>query len=263
MAKKQTETPSLLETFRDFNQTKNIDDTTLLGVLEESFRSVIAKIFGTDENFTVVVNPDKGDFEITRSREIVADDEVEDPNKQIALSEARRIEPDFEVGEDCSEHIEFEDFGRRAILTLRQTLASKILELEHDSIYNKYKDREGDLITAEVYQTWKNETLLVDEEKNDLLLPKSQQIPRDYYHKGDHISAVIDRVDNTNGNPKIYLSRTSPMFLRRLLEREIPEIAEGVIQLRAVARIPGERAKIAVESFDPNIDPVGSCVGVV
>ena len=165
MAKKQTETPSLLETFRDFNQTKNIDDTTLLGVLEESFRSVIAKIFGTDENFTVVVNPDKGDFEITRSREIVADDEVEDPNKQIALSEARRIEPDFEVGEDCSEHIEFEDFGRRAILTLRQTLASKILELEHDSIYNKYKDREGDLITAEVYQTWKNETLLVDEEK--------------------------------------------------------------------------------------------------
>ena len=179
MAKKQTETPSLLETFRDFNQTKNIDDTTLLGVLEESFRSVIAKIFGTDENFTVVVNPDKGDFEITRSREIVADDEVEDPNKQIALSEARRIEPDFEVGEDCSEHIEFEDFGRRAILTLRQTLASKILELEHDSIYNKYKDREGDLITAEVYQTWKNETLLVDEEKNDLLLPKTQQIPRD------------------------------------------------------------------------------------
>ena len=262
MAKKQTETPSLLETFRDFNQTKNIDDTTLLGVLEESFRSVIAKIFGTDENFTVVVNPDKGDFEITRSREIVADDEVEDPNKQIALSEARRIEPDFEVGEDCSEHIEFEDFGRRAILTLRQTLASKILELEHDSIYNKYKDREGEMVTAEVYQTWKNETLLVDEEKNDLLLPKSQQIPRDYYHKGDHISAVIDRVDNTNGNPKIYLSRTSPMFLRRLLEREIPEIAEGVIQLRAVARIPGERAKIAVESFDPNIDPVGSCVGV-
>ena len=262
MAKKQTETPSLLETFRDFNQTKNIDDTTLLGVLEESFRSVIAKIFGTDENFTVVVNPDKGDFEITRSREIVADDEVEDPNKQIALSEARRIEPDFEVGEDCSEHIEFEDFGRRAILTLRQTLASKILELEHDSIYNKSKDREGDLITAEVYQTWKNETLLVDEEKNDLLLPKTQQIPRDFYHKGDQISAVIDRVDNTNGNPKIYLSRTSPLFLRRLLEREIPEIADGIIQLRAVARIPGERAKIAVESFDPNIDPVGSCVGV-
>ena len=166
------------------------------------------------------------------------------------------------MGEDCSEHIEFEDFGRRAILTLRQTLASKILELEHDSIYNKYKDREGELITAEVYQTWKNETLLVDEEKNDLLLPKNQQIPRDFYHKGDHISAVIDRVDNTNGNPKIYLSRTSPLFLRRLLEREIPEIADGIIQLRAVARIPGERAKIAVESFDANIDPVGSCVGV-
>jgi len=253
---------SLLDSFAEFNETKHIDSTTLLAVLEESFRSVIAKTYGTDENFTVVVNPDKGDVEITRSREIVADGEVEDDNKQIALSEAQKIEPDFEVGEEVSEHIEFASFGRRAILTLRQTLASKTLELEHDTLYNKYIDRVGEIVSAEVYQTWKNETLLVDEEKNDLLLPKSQQIPRDYYHKGDHISAVIDRVDNTNGNPKIYLSRTSPMFLRRLLEREIPEIAEGVIQLRAVARIPGERAKIAVESFDPNIDPVGSCVGV-
>lgn len=262
MAKKQTETISLLDTFTEFNETKHIDSTTLLGVLEESFRSVIAKIFGTDENFTVVVNPDKGDFEITRSREIVADGEVEDPNKQIALSEAQRIEPDFEVGEDCSEHIEFESFGRRAILTLRQTLASKILELEHDSLYNKYKGREGELISAEVYQTWKNETLLVDDEKNDLLLPKSQQIPRDYYHKGEFVRAIIDRVDNTNGNPKIYLSRTSPLFLRRLLEQEIPEISDGLITLHGIARIPGERAKISVESYDPNIDPVGSCVGV-
>ncbi|RRD79967.1 transcription termination/antitermination protein NusA [Alloprevotella sp. OH1205_COT-284] len=262
MAKKQTETISLIDTFSEFNDTKKIDNTTLLGVLEESFRSVIAKIFGSDENFTVVVNPEKGDFEITRSREIVADGEVEDENKQIALSEAQKIEPDFEVGEEVSEHIEFASFGRRAILTLRQTLASKILELEHDSLYNKYKDREGEIVSAEVYQTWKNETLLVDDEKNDLLLPKSQQIPRDFYHKGEHVRAVIDRVDNANGNPKIYLSRTSPMFLRRLLEQEIPEIADGVIILRGVARIPGERAKISVESYDSNIDPVGACVGV-
>lgn len=263
MAKKQTEPVlSLIETFSEFNENKKIDNTTLLGVLEESFRSVIAKIFGSDEGFTVVVNPDKGDIEITRSREIVEDGEVEDENRQIALSEALKIEPDFEVGEEVTEPIQFESFGRRAILTLRQTLASKILELEHDSLYNKYKDREGEIVSAEVYQTWKNETLLVDDEKNDLLLPKSQQIPRDFYHKGEHVRAVIDRVDNTNGNPKIYLSRTSPVFLRRLLEQEIPEIAENVIILHDVARIPGERAKISVESHDPNVDPVGACVGV-
>ena len=262
MAKKTIETLSLIDTFSEFNETQDIDSTTLLGVLEESFRSVIAKFYGTDENFTVVVNPDKGDFEITRSREIVADDQIEDPNKQIALSEAQKIEPDFEVGEEVSEHIEFADFGRRAILTLRQTLASKILELKHDTLYNKYKDRVGEIISAEVYQTWKSETLLVDDEKNDLLLPKSQQIPRDFYHKGEHVRAVIDRVDNTNGNPKIYLSRTSPEFLRRLLEQEIPEIEQGIIQLRGVARIPGERAKISVESYDSSIDPVGACVGV-
>lgn len=263
MAKKQTEPVlSLIETFSEFNEDKKIDNTTLLGVLEESFRSVIAKIFGSDEGFTVVVNPDKGDIEITRSREIVEDGEVEDSNRQIALSEALKIEPDFEVGEEVTEPIRFESFGRRAILTLRQTLASKILELEHDSLYNKYKDREGEIVSAEVYQTWKNETLLVDDQKNDLLLPKAQQIPRDFYHKGEHVRAVIDRVDNTNGNPKIYLSRTSPVFLRRLLEQEIPEIAENVIILRDVARIPGERAKISVESHDPNIDPVGACVGV-
>lgn len=263
MAKKQPEpVMSLIETFSEFNENKKIDNTTLLGVLEESFRSVIAKIFGSDEGFTVVVNPDKGDIEITRSREIVEDGEVEDDNRQIALSEALKIEPDFEVGEEVTEPIQFESFGRRAILTLRQTLASKILELEHDSLYNKYKDREGEIVSAEVYQTWKNETLLVDDQKNDLLLPKTQQIPRDFYHKGEHVRAVIDRVDNTNGNPKIYLSRTSPMFLRRLLEQEIPEIAENLIILRDVARIPGERAKISVESHDPNIDPVGACVGV-
>lgn len=262
MAKKKTETTSLIDTFTEFKETKNIDRTTMVGVLEESFRSVIAKIFGSDENFDVIVNPDKGDFEIYRNREVVADGEVTDPNKQMPLSAAREIDPDYEVGEEVSETIDFAKFGRRAILTLRQTLASKILELEHDSLYNKYKDRVGELISVEVYQTWKNETLLMDDEHNELLLPKSQQIPRDFFHKGDTVRAVIDRVDNTNGNPKIYLSRTSPQFLRCLLEMEIPEINDGLIILRRVARIPGERAKIAVESYDDRIDPVGACVGV-
>ncbi len=262
MAKKKTETASLIETFAEFKDDKNIDMTTMVGVLEESFHSVIAKLFGSDENFDVIVNPDKGDCEIYRNRIVVNDDEVEDPNKQIALSKAREIDPDYEVGEEFAEEIHFADFGRRAILTLRQTLASKILELEHDALYNKYKDRVGELITAEVYQTWKTETLLMDEEKNELYLPKSQQIPRDFFHKGDNVTAIIDRVDNANGNPKIYLSRTSPVFLQRLLENEIPEIAEGVIRLCRIARIPGERAKIAVESFDDRIDPVGACVGV-
>lgn len=262
MAKKKTETLSLIDTFSDFKETKNIDRTTMVGVLEESFRSVIAKLFGSDENFDVIVNPDKGDFEIYRNREVVADGEVTQPNKQIPLSEAREIDPDYEVGEEVSETIDFAKFGRRAILTLRQTLASKILELEHDSLYNKYKDRVGEIIAAEVYQTWKNETLLMDDENNELLLPKSQQIPRDFFHKGDTVRAVIDRVDNSNGNPKIYLSRTSPAFLQRLLEAEIPEISDGLITLRRIARIPGERAKIAVESYDDRIDPVGACVGV-
>ncbi|MBQ0157597.1 MAG: transcription termination/antitermination protein NusA [Bacteroidales bacterium] len=262
MAKKSSDTVSMLETFSEFKETKNIDRTTLLGVLEESFRGVIAKMFGSDENYTVIVNPDKGDLEITRSREVVADGEVTDPNREISLSEAQLIEPDFEIGEEVSEPVEFAAFGRRAILTLRQTLASKVLELEHDALYNKYKDREGDIITAEVYQTWKSETLLVDDENNELLLPKSQQIPRDFYKKGEMVRAVIDRVDNANGNPKIYLSRTAPSFLQRLLEQDIPEIADGVISLRGVARIPGERAKIAVESYDERIDPVGACVGV-
>lgn len=262
MAKKKTETASLIETFAEFKDNKNIDLTTMVGVLEESFHSVIAKLFGSDENFDVIVNPEKGDCEIYRTRVVVADDEVEDPNREIALSKAREIDNDYEIGEDVSEEIHFADFGRRAILTLRQTLASKILELEHDALYNKYKDRVGELITAEVYQTWKSETLLMDEEKNELYLPKSQQIPRDFFHKGDHVTAVIDRVDNANGNPKIYLSRTSPMFLQRLLELEIPEIGDGLIRICRIARIPGERAKIAVESYDDRIDPVGACVGV-
>lgn len=262
MAKKATETMSLIDTFSEFKETKNIDRTTMVGVLEESFRSVIAKIFGSDDNFDVIVNPDKGDFEIYRNREVVADENVTDPNKEITLTAAREIDTDYEVGEEVSEPIDFAKFGRRAILTLRQTLASKILELEHDALYNKYKDRVGEIIAAEVYQTWKNETLLMDDEHNELFLPKNQQIPRDFFHKGDTVRAVIDRVDNANGNPKIYLSRTSPEFLRRLLEQEIPEIADGLITLRRVARIPGERAKIAVESYDDRIDPVGACVGV-
>jgi N utilization substance protein A len=262
MAKKKEEMVSLIDTFSEFKETKNIDRTTMVGVLEESFRGVIAKLFGSDENFDVIVNPDKGDFEIYRNREVVADDEVTDELKQISLSEAQQIDPDYEVGEEVSEEINFAKFGRRAILQLRQTLASKILELEHDALYNKYKDRVGEIIAAEVYQTWKNETLLMDDENNELLLPKSQQIPRDFFHKGDTVRAVIDRVDNTNGNPKIYLSRTSPMFLRRLLEAEIPEIADGLINVHRIARIPGERAKIAVESYDERIDPVGACVGV-
>jgi transcription termination factor nusA len=262
MAKKKEETMSLIDTFSEFKELKNIDRTTMVSVLEESFRSVLAKMFGSDENFDVIVNPDKGDFEIYRNRVVAADDEVTDSNKQISLSEAQALAPDYEVGEEVSETIDFAKFGRRAILTLRQTLASKILELEHDSLYNKYKDRIGEVISAEVYQIWKNEVLLIDDENNELLLPKSQQIPRDFYHKGDTVRAVIDRVDNTNGNPKIYVSRTSPVFLQRLLETEVPEIHDGLILVRKIARIPGERAKIAVESYDDRIDPVGACVGV-
>ena len=263
MAKKDQEiTASMIDTVREFKETKNIDRTTLVSVLEESFRNVLAKIFGSDENFDVIVNPDKGDFEIYRNRVVVADGEVEDENKEITLTEARKIEPDYEVGEDVSEKVDFNKFGRRAILTLRQTLASKILELEHDSLFNKYKDRVGQIISGEVYQVWKREVLIVDDENNELILPKTEQIPGDMYRKGETVRAVIDRVDNDNNNPKIILSRTAPAFLQRLLEAEVPEIAEGLIAIRRIARLPGERAKIAVESFDERIDPVGACVGV-
>ena len=261
-AAKKDDVVSMFDSFKEFKETKNIDRTTLVSVLEESFRNVLAKIFGSDENFDVIVNPDKGDFEIYRNRVVVADGEVEDENKQIALKEARKIEPDYEVGEDVSERVEFAKFGRRAILNLRQTLASKILELEHDSLYNKYKDRVGQIIAAEVYQVWKREVLVVDDENNELILPKAEQIPADQYRTGETIRAVIERVDNENNNPKIILSRTSPTFLQRLLEAEVPEIAEGAIAIRRIARMPGERAKIAVESFDERIDPVGACVGV-
>ena len=260
--KKEDNTPNMIETFKEFKDNKNIDQTTLVSVLEESFRNVIAKIYGSDENFDVIVNPAKGDFEIYRNRTVVADGEVEDDNKQISLTDARKIEADYEVGEDVSEKVDFAKFGRRAILTLRQTLASKILELEHDTLYNKYKDREGQVISAEVYQVWQREVLLVDDENNELILPKQEQISGDQYHKGETVRAVILRVDNENNNPKIILSRTSPIFLERLLEAEVPEIQDGLIAIKKVARMPGERAKVAVESYDDRIDPVGACVGV-
>lgn len=261
MAKK-AETISLIDTFAEFKETKNIDRATLVSVLEESFRSVIAKLLGSDDNYDVIVNPDKGDFEIYRNRTVVADGEVKDDNREISLTEARQIDEDYEVGEEVSENVDFAGFGRRAILTLRQTLASKILELEHDSLYNKYKDRVGEIVSAEVYQIWKKEMLLVDDEGNELILPKTEQIPSDFYRKGEAVRAVVARVDNTNNNPKIILSRTSPVFLQRLLEAEVPEIHDGLITVRKIARMPGERAKIAVESYDDRIDPVGACVGV-
>ena len=260
--KKDDEQVSMIGSFRDFQDTKNIDRTTLVSVLEESFRNVLVKIYGSDENFDVIVNPDKGDFEIYRNRVVVANGEVADENKEISLSDAQKIEPDYEVGEDVSEKVDFAKFGRRAILTLRQTLASKILELEHDALYNRYKDRVGQVVSAEVYQIWKREVLLIDDDNNELILPKSEQINGDQYRKGETVRAVIERVDNENNNPKIILSRTSPTFLERMLEQEVPEIADGPIAIKKIARMPGERAKVAVESYDDRIDPVGACVGV-
>ena len=260
--KKEEKGPSMIETFQEFKETKNIDRTTLVSVLEESFRNVIAKMFGSDENYDVIVNPDKGDFEIHRNRVVVADGEVADENREIALSDARKIEPDYEVGEEVSEEVNFSKFGRRAILNLRQTLASKILELGHDSLYNKYKEKVGCVVSGEVYQVWKREVLLIDDEGNELHLPKNEQIPSDTYRKGETVRAVVARVDNENNNPRIILSRTSPVYLERLLEAEVPEIADGLITIKRVARMPGERAKVAVESYDERIDPVGACVGV-
>ncbi len=260
--KKDAKGPSMIETFQEFKENKNIDRTTLVSVLEESFRNVIAKIYGSDENFDVIVNPDKGDFEIHRNRVVVADGEVADENKEIELSEAQKIEPDYEIGEEVSEEVNFQKFGRRAILNLRQTLASKILELEHDSLYQKYKDRVGQVVSGEVYQIWKREVLLMDDESNELHLPKSEQIPSDNYHKGETIRAIVKEVQNENNNPRIILSRTSPVFLERLLEAEVPEINDGLITIKKVARMPGDRAKVAVESYDERIDPVGACVGV-
>ena len=261
MAKKE-ETISLIDTFSEFKDLKSIDRTTMVSVLEESFRNVLAKMFDTDENYDVIINPDKGDFEIWKHREVVEDGTVTNSNLQISLSDARKIVSDIEVGEDITEEVFFEKFGRRAILNRRQTLASKILELQKDSLFNKYKDMIGQIVSAEVYQVWKKEMLLVDDEENELLLPKTEQIPTDFYHKGDTVRAVVARVDNKNNNPKIILSRISPMFLQRLFELEVPEVMDGTIKIVKIARIPGERAKIAVETSDDRIDPVGACVGV-
>ena len=260
--KKLTERVNLIDTFKDFKETKNIDRTTLVSVIEDSFRSVLQKTYGSAENFDVIVNPDKGDFEIYRNRVVVEDGQVQNENAEISLTEAQQIDPDFEVGEEVSEKVEFAKFGRRAILTLRQTMASKILDLEHDNLYNKYVDKVGQIVSGEVYQIWKREMLLLDDEGNELLLPKGEQIPGDFFRKGETARAVVLRVDNLNNNPKIILSRTSPDFLRRLLEQEVPEINDGLITVQRIARIPGERAKIAVESYNERIDPVGACVGV-
>ena len=261
MARKE-ESVNLVDTFSEFKELKSIDQTTLVSVLEESFRRVIAGMFGTDDNYDVIVNPTKGDFEIYRNRTVVADDELTNPNMQISLTEARSIDPSYEVGEEVTDQVNFAKFGRRAILNLRQTLTSKVLELEKDSLYNKYIDKVGSIISAEVYQIWKKEILMIDEDGNELLLPKTEQIPSDFYRKGETVRAVVARVDNQNNNPKIILSRTSPVFLQRLFEQEVPEINDGLITIRKIARIPGERAKIAVESYDDRIDPVGACVGV-
>ena len=252
----------MIEVFADFKEKNNIDRATLVSVLEECFRSVIAKMYGSDENYDIIVNPDKGDFEIYHNRVVVPDGQVTDENKEISLSEARQIEDDYEEGEEVSQRVDMSEFGRRAILQLRQTLASRIMELEYDSLYNQYKDREGEVISAEVYQTWKRETLLMDEEGNELLLPRQEQIPGDFFRKGETTRAVILRVENTGGKPRIILSRTAPEFLQHMLEAEVPEIQDGLITIHKVARIPGERAKIAVESYDDRIDPVGACVGV-
>lgn len=259
---KKKETISLIDTFSEFNELKNIDKATMISVLEESFRSVIAKSVGTDENFDIIINPDKGDLEIWRNRVIVEDNELQNPNMEISLTEAHKIDEDFEVGEEVTDELQLEDFGRRTILNLRQTLASKILELEKDNLYNKYKEKVGEIVSGEVYQVWKKELLLLDDEHNELILPKTEQIPSDFFRKGEHVRAIVARVENKNNNPKIILSRTSPIFLERLFEMEIPEINDGLITIKGIARIPGERAKVAVEAYDDRIDPVGACVGM-
>jgi N utilization substance protein A len=260
MSKK--ETVSLIDTFSEFKELKSIDRSTLISVMEESFRNVISKMFGTDENYDVIINPDKGDFEIYRNRVVVADEDLEDPNLEISLSDAKKIDEDYEIDEDVTELVDFLSFGRRAILTLRQTLSSKILELQKDSIFSRYSEKVGQIVSGELYQIWKKEMLLIDEEGNELFLPKSEQIPSDFYRKGDTVRAVVAMVENKNNNPKIILSRISPVFLERLFEQEVPEIQEGLIIIKKIARMPGERAKVAVESYDDRIDPVGACVGV-
>lgn len=253
---------NLIDTFAEFKDLKNIDRATMMSVLEDVFRNMLQKRYESDENFDIIINIDKGDFEIWHYREVVADEDFTDPNKQIPLSEAKKIDPEFEVGEEVSDEIKLIDFGRRAILNLRQNLASRIQELEKDSIYTKYKDKIGEIIVAEVYQVWKKEILVLDDEGNELLLPKSEQIPTDFFRKGDTVRAVVYKVELRNNNPIIILSRTQPAFLERLFELEVPEIFDGLITIKNIVRQPGQRAKVAVESYDERIDPVGACVGM-
>jgi N utilization substance protein A len=253
---------NLIETFSEFKELKNIDRATMMSVLEDVFRNLLLKKFGSNDNFDIIINTDKGDFEIWRNREVVDDGQVEDPNLQISISEAKKIDDDYEIGEEVTDEVKLIDFGRRAIVALRQNLTSRILELEKDNVFVKYKDRIGEIVTGEVYQVWKKEILVLDDEGNELLLPKPEQIPSDYYRKGDNIRAVVARVDMKNNNPVIILSRTSPLFLERLFELEVPEIYDGLITIKKIVRSAGDRAKVAVESYDDRIDPVGACVGM-
>ena len=259
---KNPESINLIDIFQEFNEFKRIDKQTFINVLKDSFTSVITKMYGNAANYDVIVNPDKGDLEIYRNRLVMEDDDVANPDTQIALSDARKMDDEAEVGEEVTDKVDMQSFGRRMILNLRQTLASKILELQKESLYQKYSEMIGQVVTGELYQVWKKEMLLLDEEGNELYLPKQNQIPTDFYRKGEMVRAVVVQVDNKNQNPKIILSRTAPLFLQRLFEQEVPEVKEGLIAIKKIARIPGERAKVAVETFDDRIDPVGACVGV-
>ncbi|HEY3372183.1 MAG TPA: transcription termination factor NusA [Prolixibacteraceae bacterium] len=256
------ETLNLIDTFAEFKELKSIDRATMMSVLEDVFKNVLQKTYGTDENFDVIINIDKGDFEIWRNREVVADEDFEDPNRQITLKEAKKIDADYEIGEEVTDEVKLAQFGRRAILNLRQNLASRIMELEKDQIFSKYKNKIGDIVTGEVYQVWKKEILILDDEGNELILPRTEQIPSDYFRKGDNLRAVVFKVELRNNNPLIILSRTSTVFLERLFELEVPEIFDGLITIKKIVRVPGERAKVAVESYDERIDPVGACVGM-
>ncbi|MBP3425387.1 MAG: transcription termination/antitermination protein NusA [Rikenellaceae bacterium] len=253
---------NLISNFAEFKELKNIDKSTMIGVLEEVFRHMLQKQYDTDENFDIIINPDKGDLEIWRNRVVVADNEVQNPNSEISLTEARKLDETYDVGEDVAERITLESFGRRAVLSLRQNLASRILDLEKANLFEKYKDKVGEIVSGEVYQVWKKEVLILDDEENELLLPKSEQVPGDFFRKGDTVKAIVSRVEMINNTPKIILSRTADEFLERLFEQEVPEIYDGLITIKRIARIPGERAKVAVESYDDRIDPVGACVGM-
>ena len=253
---------NLISNFAEFKELKNIDKSTMIGVLEDVFRHLLIKTYETDENFDVIINPEKGDLEIWRNRQIVEDGQVENPNQQISLTDARKLDPTYEVGEEVADEIKLDSFGRRAVLSLRQNLASRILDLEKANLYEKYKEKVGEIITGEVYQVWKREVLVLDDEDNELILPKSEQIPSDFFRKGDTIRAIVSKVEMRNNTPAIILSRTAPEFLERLFELEVPEIFDGLITIKKIVRIPGERAKVAVESYDERIDPVGACVGM-